>query len=99
VAEAKTIRVIRNPVYSNRYDSEDRTVGVYVTGGPYFDREALDITITPVLSRKERLREARRAALDGAGWHNETPVLGWASLSEILAIIERVDAEFAKGEK
>jgi hypothetical protein len=60
------------------------------------DRD-LDITIEPVQTREERLREARIAGLKEF-WRT-TSMSGSYDESKIIAVIERVDAEFAKGEK
>lgn len=52
----------------------------------------LGMTLEPVKSREERLREARNLALSNAGFVDSIR-------PSILHIIERADAEFAKGEK
>lgn len=54
------------------------------------DRGQLEVTIAPIQTREERLREARLEAL------NAEMNIALRYPMEILAIIERVDAAFAK---
>lgn len=54
------------------------------------DASEIEVEITPIQTREERLREARFAALA-----TKFPLPN-PTASQALAIIERVDAEFAK---
>lgn len=91
--ESKTIRVKRHPNALNRYESTDGSC-VITLSGPAFQHDEFDIT--PVKSDEERLREARLSAvldcMHIAG--NSENVAAF-----IVQTIERVDAEFEKGER
>ena len=62
------------------------------------ERRDLDVTIEPVQTREERLREARHQGLKKVQDAIALAIQHGGSCQMILDTIERVDAEFAKGE-
>jgi hypothetical protein len=92
--ESKTIRVKRSqPRDVVQFDDAVGALRLFTSEFDIY--EELDVTITVPKSPEERLREARRDALTNDLFSGGfTPAL----CSLILDTIERVDAEFAKGE-
>ena len=79
-----------------RFDSPEISVYLHTTElvRRFSGRQEIDVTLEPVQTREERLREARIAGLKEF-WRT-TSRSGSYDEAKIIAVIERVDAEFGK---